>query len=172
MSYEKLAQDHHVSVEAVTVLAQAIALGRGTQAQFNHPELGGMGQWQPGMIMIGDAFNQPLKAKVTSLCEQLAARYASGERASFATMPTDLANWWPDHYGAAAVSGSQNDMAYAYFRQHKRLLIRRGDAITTYDTTGYVIQSVSQQQQNNARSLTFMTDRGLMREDDFTPVTP
>ena len=50
----------------------ALSAGGGTQAQFNHYELGGMGQWsRGGMIMIGDMFNNGLKAKVDMLCNDL-----------------------------------------------------------------------------------------------------
>ena len=69
---EGIAQAHAVSTEAVLVLLRALAAGNGTQAQFNHPDLGGMGQWsQGGMIMIGDMFNQGLKYKVGALCDEL-----------------------------------------------------------------------------------------------------
>ena len=71
---ERLAQSHGVSAEAVLVLLHALAAGGGFQAQFSHPDLGGMGQWsQGGMIMIGDMFNQGLKYRVSALCEELAA---------------------------------------------------------------------------------------------------
>jgi hypothetical protein len=41
-------------------------------AQFSHPELGGMGQWsRGGMIMIGDMFNNGLKSRVDALCNDL-----------------------------------------------------------------------------------------------------
>jgi hypothetical protein len=70
---QNLAHAHGVSAGAVEVLLRALAAGNGYQAQFSHPELGGMGQWsQGGMIMIGDMFNQGLKHKVSSLCEDLA----------------------------------------------------------------------------------------------------
>ena len=45
----------------------------GDQAQFNHPDPGGLGQWsQGGMIMVGDMFNQGLKYRVDALCNELA----------------------------------------------------------------------------------------------------
>ena len=38
-----------------------------------HPDLGGMGQWsQGGMVMVGDMFNNALKARVDALCAELA----------------------------------------------------------------------------------------------------
>jgi hypothetical protein len=45
----------------------ALQRSGGGQAQFGHPDLGGMGQWMPGMLMIGDMFNSGLKARVDSL---------------------------------------------------------------------------------------------------------
>ena len=42
-------------------------------AQFNHPELGGMGQWlRTGMVMIGDMFDTSLKRCVSDLSTELA----------------------------------------------------------------------------------------------------
>jgi hypothetical protein len=52
--------------------------GHGTMAQFDHPDLGGRGQWMPGgMVIVGDMFNQALKAIVDGLCTELAALLAT-----------------------------------------------------------------------------------------------
>src|SRR5215471_18424043 len=73
-----LAQRYGVSTEAVRTLLQALVHGHGTMAQFDHPELGGRGQWMPGgMVMVGDMFNQGLKATVDGLCVELAAFLAT-----------------------------------------------------------------------------------------------
>ena len=70
----KIAQRHGVSADAVLTLLRALVAGHGTMAQFNHPELGGMGQWtQGGMTMVGDMFNHGLKARVNALCTELAS---------------------------------------------------------------------------------------------------
>src|SRR5271167_2824647 len=67
------AQRRGFSDEAVTEMLRAVSAGYGNQAQFNHPEFGGMGQWSSGgMIMIGDMFNNYLKDRVSSLCQELA----------------------------------------------------------------------------------------------------
>ncbi len=67
-----LAQRYGVSTDAVMALLQALINGNGAMAQFNHPELGGSGQWlQGGMTMVGDMFNHGLKAKVDGLCTEL-----------------------------------------------------------------------------------------------------
>lgn len=64
---------HGFSSDAVLTMLYAVSAGYGNQAQFNHWEFGGMGQWSSGgMIMIGDMFNNNLKARVSSLCQELA----------------------------------------------------------------------------------------------------
>jgi hypothetical protein len=71
---EDVARRHGVSLEAAAALLGALAQGNGSQAQFNHPDLGGMGQWsQGGMIMVGDMFNHGLKHRVDALCSELAS---------------------------------------------------------------------------------------------------
>jgi hypothetical protein len=73
-----LAQRYGVSTEAVVTLLQALMHGHGTMAQFDHPDLGGRGQWMPGgMVMVGDMFNHALKAMVDGLCTELAALLAA-----------------------------------------------------------------------------------------------
>ncbi len=72
-----LAQRYGVGIDAVMTLLQALLAGNGGMAQFNHPEFGGSGQWmQGGMIMVGDMFNQGLKARVDGLCSELAGLLA------------------------------------------------------------------------------------------------
>lgn len=74
----ELAQQYNVSTDAVLTLLRALVKGRGTMAQFDHPELGGKGQWmQGGMVMVGDMFNHALKAKVTELCTTFASLFAA-----------------------------------------------------------------------------------------------
>ncbi len=80
-----VAERHGVSLDAVRHLVQALERGHGTMAQFDHPDLGGMGQWfSGGMVMVGRMFDDGLKARVDALCTELAAalrRAASRRRA-------------------------------------------------------------------------------------------
>lgn len=63
---------HGFSQDAVTEMLIAIVNGNGTMAQFSHSEFGGSGQWmRGGMIMLGDMFNNSLKGRVDSLCNEL-----------------------------------------------------------------------------------------------------
>lgn len=71
---DDVARRHGFSSDAVLCMLLAVSAGYGNQAQFNHPEFGGMGQWSMGgMIMIGDMFNNYLKGRVDSLCQELAS---------------------------------------------------------------------------------------------------
>ncbi len=81
-----LANRHGFSVEAVTAMLHAVSAGYGTQAQFSHPEFGGMGQWSAGgMIMIGDMFNNALAGRVSALCQEISTILQ--EHALFAPPP-------------------------------------------------------------------------------------
>ena len=85
------ARRHGLSEGAVEVLWDALVRGRG-QAQFSHPELGGMGQWSGGMLQIGDMFNAGLKAKVAAACADLAAQV--GESRAAAVLATQSQRQW------------------------------------------------------------------------------
>src|SRR5208282_319278 len=126
----EVAKRHAVSVEAVTALLDALAQGNGRQAQFDHPDLGGMGQWsQGGMIMVGDMFNHGLKARVDALCGELAglldrqpslaaaasqsqSQGQSGGVSLFVAGSGSGSQWWPPELGSPASTGAQNDLQY------------------------------------------------------------
>lgn len=191
---EDLARAHAVSTEAVMVLLQSLAAGGGFQAQFNHPDLGGMGQWsQGGMIMIGDMFNQGLKYKVGALCDELAGLVRSqpfffpvasqtqsqgghslgsqGAGVSLFVAGSDSNVWWPQELGVPASTGAQNDLRYACFPAMRRLAIRQGGQTRVYDTGDHLIGGFSQQQGGD-QSLTFTSQFGLVRVADLPLAAP
>jgi hypothetical protein len=188
---EELARKYDVSTQAVTTLLQALISGHGTMAQFNDPELGGLGQWaQGGMTMIGDMFNNALKAKVNGLCSDLASRL--GQQPSLMRSGTSSqtpgpggqgnvslfvpgaggsqAAWWGADLGAASATGSQNNIRYAYFPASRRLAIAIGEQVTIYDSAEHVISGVSQQQSGDA-SISFTSQSGLVRVADLRVVS-
>lgn len=171
---EQIAARHGVSVEAAETLAHALAATGGKSAQFNHPELGGMGQWMPGMVMIGDMFNTRLKARVDALATEIVALLPqismaktgkAGLESAFAW--GSRAVWWPEALGGPTLSGAQNDTAYAYFPAHHRLALKQGGKVTIYDTTGYEIRGSVQAAQNNLLVWMFQTDRGPVEVSAF-----
>jgi len=183
---EDLARKYGVSSDAVSTLLRAVNAGHGTMAQFNHPELGGFGQWScGGMTMIGDMFNDALKAKVAGLCSDLAnllnqqsskplpSASTGYERSSQTSerghddvslfIPDESHDaWWGEDLGPASATGSQNNVRYAYFSASRRLAIKIGDEVSLYDTGDHEIGGVSQQQSSDS-SLTFTSQRGLVR---------
>ncbi|MDB5555386.1 MAG: hypothetical protein JWL86_5370 [Rhizobium sp.] len=174
----EIAARHGVSVDAAQHLLLAVVAGHMSQAQFNHPELGGMGQWsQGGMIMVGDMFNNGLKARVDGLCTELAAlargtdlfrplpppQFQSQVQGSGASLfvPGSFGNWWPEGLGHAASTGSQNNMRYAFFPETRRLAIDLGGSVKIYDTRDHRIGGFSQQQ-SGGQSLSFTSQHGLI----------
>ena len=179
---EELARRYYVSVDAVMNLLQAVINGGGTMAQFSHPDLGGSGQWmQGGMTMVGDMFNNALKAKVDQLCSELAglaatqtlfALPAPGQQPGHASLSVAAtgSNWWPADLGAPSSTGSQNNVRYAVFPSAQRLVIEINGQIAVYDTMNHQIGGVSQQQGADA-SVTFTSQFGLVRLSDL-PLIP
>jgi hypothetical protein len=146
-------------------------------AQFNHPALGGFGQWSSGMIMISDMFNDHLKAKVAALATDLAAfvrhnpeeTAQSAEEVSYRSGESRRADWWPGDLGQPASTGSQNAMRYAVFPAEKRLAIDDGGHITVYDTADHAISGVAQAQGSSA-TLTFTSQKGTVRVSDLRKI--
>ena len=184
-----LASQYSISVASVKLMLDAVARGGGTMAQFNVPEFGS-GQWmRGGMIMVDDMFNNALKATVDNLCNDLARLLASQPNLYEPVLPLQpgqqqsqggggvsyqsslqSGSWWPETLGNASSTGSQNNLRYAYFPSINRLAIDDGGRIEVYDTTGYDIGGFGQQQSGDA-SLTFTSQRGVVRVDRLPRVT-
>src|SRR5690349_5566969 len=104
-------------------------------AQFSHPELGGMGQWtQGGMVMVGDMSNHGLKQRVDAMCADLAGVLRDSQSAPAAPInaspPSDASHWWPADLGAPTSTGAQNGVRYAYFDAGRRLAVEQGGRLT------------------------------------------
>lgn len=167
--FESLAQKYGVGVDTVRQLYESLIAGGGYQAQFSLPELGGMGQWSSGgMLMIGDMFNHGLKAKVADLCwelSQMAQVDAASRPTSFQSQHQgdgsmrSYDSWYPAELGMPSSSGSQNSMRYAFFPSTQRLAISDGVHTKVYDTEDHQISGVSQQQ-GNGQDLAFSSQHG------------
>jgi len=71
---------HGINADAIRMLVEALVSSGGGMAQFNHPDLGGTGQWSAsGMIMIGDMFNNDLKSRIAALCAELSEVIRRGD---------------------------------------------------------------------------------------------
>jgi hypothetical protein len=184
-----IAGRHGFSTDAVTQMLLAVRNGNGSMAQFNHPEFGGGGQWmQGGMIMLGDMFNQTLKGRVDSLCNELAAVLARqpgllqtgsfqsqsqggsgyqtqttggypGQSSLF--VPDPATHWWPPELGSPNATGAQNNVKYAYFANAHRLAVDTSGECWVYDTLDHQIGGFSQQQAGSS-SITFTSEYGTV----------
>ena len=165
-----IARRHGISPEAALAMLYAVHAGGGTMAQFSIPELGGSGQWmRGGMTMVGNMFDNALKARVDALCSELAQLLAttsvfpaSPVSASASTSPGGFTsgNWWPAELGVPSSSGGQNDARYAIFPGTSRLAIQINGATRVFDTGEHRIGGVQQQQGGGAGTVRFTSQFG------------
>ncbi|MCW2511884.1 MAG: hypothetical protein JWR11_926 [Mycobacterium sp.] len=152
-----VAERHGISQEAVLTMLIALENGGGTMAQFSIPELGGSGQWmRGGMTMVGNMFDNALKARVDALCGELVA-----VRDNITVFPAaTAAGWWPVDLGLPSASGGQNDARYAVFPSTRRLATRINGVTRVYDTGEHRIAGVQQQQAGGPGSAQFTSQIG------------
>ena len=179
---DQLAQRYHLSSEAVKTMLEAIHQGQGTMAQFNHPELGGFGQWMlNGMTMIGDMFNQNLKNTVGNLGNDLSAALTSGTKLIDPSVTSSdetaskhstsaSSQWWPSELGHPSTSGAQNQTRYAWFPSIARLAIDQDGKLTLYDTQDHQIGGISQQQDGSGYKLSFTSQHGTVKVESLPKV--
>lgn len=167
-SVEDVARRHGVSVAAVRVLQDALQRGGGRQAQFSHPDLGGMGQWSSGgMTQVGDMFNTALKAKVDALCQELSQAAAEPEQPhDDRGTSRNTGDWWPGGLGRPSATGAQNGMRYACFPDSRRVAIEQAGHVTVYDSGEHRISGVSQSQ-SGAQVLSFSSQLGTIQASDL-----
>lgn len=187
---DALAQRYGVSGDAVQTLMGAVVNGNGSQAQFSHPELGGMGQWSAGgMTMVGDMFNNNLQALVANLCGDISNAYYQGPFFPPPPAPSfsgqaqsqggpslqvsggSMGAWWPAELGQPSSSGSQNNLSYAIFPDSRRLAVNLNGQVTVYDTGDHQIGGVGQQQSGDA-SWTFTSQYGTVYLTQLPVVQP
>jgi hypothetical protein len=121
-----------------------------------------------GMVMLGDMFNEGLKARVAGVCGELVTLtprpplpQSEGEKSK---------GWWPGELGTPSMLTGQNEVRCAYFPKKDRLAVSSGGVVTLYDTTGYVIQGIAQQQSDGLQQVKFHTKQGLVGLDAFKVV--
>ncbi len=68
--------------------------------------------------------------------------------------------WWPHELGSPSVSGSSNDLRYAYFAANHRLAVDDGQHVKVYDTVGKAISGFSS---SDSKTLTFEAEDGTRK---------
>ena len=170
-----IARRHRLSRETVLAMLLAVHAGGGTMAQFAIPELGGSGQWmRGGMTMVGNMFDNALKARVDALCDELAHLIATTEvfpassrdrRGGFAG-----ASWWPAELGTPSSSGGQNEARYAVFPGTRRLAVQINGRTRVFDTGEHRIGGVQQQQGGGSGSVSFTSQLGTFELSDLPEI--
>lgn len=156
-----IAGRYGLSREAVRAMLFAVHAGGGTMAQFNIPELGGSGQWmRGGMTMVGDMFDNALKARVDALCGELAQLLTTTSVFPASASGFSSANWWPAELGVPSATGAQNDARYAIFPGTRRLALQINGVTKIFDTGEHRIGGVQQQQGGGYGSVGFTSQFG------------
>jgi hypothetical protein len=171
-----IANRNGLSRDAVVAMLFAVHAGGGTMAQFDIPELGGSGQWmRGGMTMVGNMFDNGLKARVDALCGELAQLLATST--VFVPPPAGSAavvssgNWWPAELGVPSSTGGQNDSRYAVFPSTRRLAVQINGVTRVFDTGEHRIGGVQQQQQGGGSgSVTFTSQLGTFDVSRLTEI--
>src|SRR6195952_5896382 len=101
-----------------------------------------------GMTMVGNMFDNALKARVDTLCAELSQLLASttvfvasGAQSQSQSGFTS-ANWWPADLGVPSSSGGQNSARYAVFPSTHRLAIQIDGRTRVFDTGEHRIGGV------------------------------
>ena len=170
----RLAARHGLSRDAVETVLRALRSGGGSMAQFSHAEFGGMSQWSSGMTMVGDMFNDALRAKLNAVATDLAAylrenpEVARPAEVSYRSQQ-QVGKSWPSGLGTPSSTGSQNHLRYAIYPDTRRLVIEDAGRRTMYDTGDHVISGIAQAQSTDA-TLTFRSQNGLVRLSELKKV--
>lgn len=182
---DDIARRHGFSVEATRHMLDAVIAGRGGMAQFDHAEFAGPGQWmRGGMIMVSDMFNQELKQRADSLCQELSdlisrevshaeegsstfqarddhSHHVNSSLAQSGASYRSSTDWWPPALGFPDSAGSQDGLRYAYFGEARRLAVVRDGTLTVYDTLDHRIGRFAQQQSTRG-TLSFWSQHGMI----------
>ena len=160
----EIARRHGLSRDAVVSMLVSLRAGGGTMAQFDIPELDGSGQWmRGGMTMVGNMFDNALKARVDAVCTELAQLLSTTTVFPAAASQTGFAAggaWWPAELGVPSSTGGQNDTRYAVFPATRRLAVHAHGVTRVFDTGEHHIGGVQQQQGGAAGTLSFTSQLG------------
>jgi hypothetical protein len=172
-----IAQRYGLARESVLAMLFAVNAGGGTMAQFSIPELGGSGQWmRGGMTMVGNMFDNALKARVDALCGELAQLLTTTPVFPASTTDSQVgftsASWWPADLGVPSASGGQNDTRYAIFPSTQRLAIQINGVTKVFDTGKHHIGGVQQQQGTGYGSASFTSQLGTFDVSSLPELGP
>jgi hypothetical protein len=153
-----IAQRYHVSEEAAREVELALRASGGRLAQFSHADLGGPGQWMPGMVQVSRMADHQLRHRIEGLCAEIAAVVTGSEtsnpsvlahdaRGPVASSRDDLPageSWWPASYGHPSAQGCQSGIRYAWFPRRRCVLVQVGSRIDCFDTADRQVHGVGQ----------------------------
>ena len=182
-----IAERYRVSLDAAREVERALRATGGRQAQFDHPELGGAGQWMPGMLMVQAGIDRQLRTRIEGLLDEVSAVVRGSETAAPAALSRDRdspaalsrvdlpagESWWPASYGHPSAQGCQSGIRYAWFPGRRCVLVQVGSRIDCFDTADRQVHGVGQTsasvetQQGHTSRLVLSTSTGEIPLDQL-----
>lgn len=160
----QLANKYKVSVASVKELESAIEKGGGTSAQFNIAELGGMGSWMKGgLIMLENSYDNVLKIRVSNLMDEISNSEGSCESCNGAKVadasinnlngnvagimnqpmkPMQPMGPIANNGSGSSMSGSSGNKSYNYDSEKNSLIVTIGNRSAYLSTNGKIVSSV------------------------------
>ena len=160
-----IAEKYGLPVNIIRKLASELEKTEGQSVRFDIEEIGGKGSWRLHEIAnVGNGKNADLNEAVTELCTEISekireALYDEDDEPTIVSRSRQKVTldetieslesaikasvWWDARYGADPEKvGHVAGMPFAYFAQHRRLILRQGLRSRIFDTNNYNVQDV------------------------------
>jgi hypothetical protein len=143
----KIGEQHGFSLDAMQALGAELLRGGLKRARFNHPELGGIGMWSHGEVVIGDMSDEETRVRIWQVVDALMPALKQVEVSEDVRRATQdqtlVMPWWGDiKLGSPAVQGVMESLTYGYFLESHRVIVRKDDKITHYDASGLAVMDI------------------------------
>jgi hypothetical protein len=188
-----MAQKYGLPGAIIRKLASELEKTAGQSVRFDIEAIGGKGSWQlHETASVGNGKNADLNDAVTELCVEISEKirediYDEDEAPTIVSLSRQKVTlddtieslaevlkpgaWWDMRYGAEPEkTGSVSGMKFAYFAQHRRLILRQGLRIRIFDTEKYNVQDVIPGDKPGFFNLIVLTIEGDLRLTDLREV--
>ena len=188
-----IAQKYDLPTHIIRKLASELEKTAGQSVRFDIEEIGGKGSWRLHEIAsVGNGKNADLNEAVTELCTDISEKireelYDEDDEPTIVSRSRQKVTldetiesmeaaikasvWWDARYGAdPEKAGNVSGMKFAYFAQHRRLILRQGLRNRIFDTGNYNVQDIIPGDEPGFFNLIVLTIEGDLHITDLREV--